>query len=78
MRWWPWRKWPEPEQCPCEIDRAREARERAEGLLADVRALGKDATRVAEELRKIRKRNHLVEILEASIRAREEGSGDHA
>ncbi len=75
---WPWNKTQEPEPDPHELDRARSARERAEGLLADIRAIGEDAAQTASELRKIRKRNHLVEILEASIRAREGEEGDHA
>lgn len=73
---WPWtREDPEPE--PRGLKDAREARETAEDRLREVREQASEVARIADSLRRIRRRNHLVEILEESIRNREEGR-DHA
>lgn len=70
---WPWIKASEHEDRNEDLDEAREARTTAEHDLRKIRANREEVERIANRLRDLRKRNHLVEAIEEQIRQRGHG-----
>lgn len=74
--WPPWRRHKEaPEESDQNLATAREAREHAEETLARVRGQRPEVERMVRALQRIRSRNHLIEIVEESIRERRDDRG---
>jgi hypothetical protein len=69
-KWLPWRRQEETPDDDADLAAAREARQRAEEILSRVTAQRRDVDRMVRSLRRIRQQNHLIDIVEASIRDR--------
>lgn len=69
---WPWIKAVEiePNHQEENLDAAREARTTAEHDLRKIRGQREEVERIADRLRDLRKRNHLVEAIQEQIRQR--------
>lgn len=61
---------PEDEVTDEDLDRARDARARAERELEEIRSQRGEVERIAESIRSIRRANHLVEAFERTLRER--------
>lgn len=74
---WPWIK-PKPKYEPRrdDLDEARAARTTAEHDLRKIRGDREEVDRIADKLRDLRKRNHLVEAIEEQIKRRGRGAHD--
>jgi hypothetical protein len=70
MKWPPWRHQEEATEDDADLTAAREARQRAEEILSRVTAQRGDVDRMVRALQRIRRQNHLIDIVEASIRDR--------
>jgi len=73
MKFWPWSKSDDLHKIiPEDMDEAREARKKSERDLHEVRGQRHEVDRIASKLREIRQENHLAEILERSIKPKED------
>jgi hypothetical protein len=73
MKFWPWLKHDDLKKtAPEDIDEAREARKKSERELHEIRGQRHEVDRIASRLRQIRQENHLAEILERSIKPKED------
>lgn len=74
---WPWIKQePETQHNESDLQEAREARATAEHDLRKIRGNREEVERIANRLRDLRKRNHLVEAIEEQIKRRGHGAHD--
>jgi hypothetical protein len=69
-KWPPWRHQEETPDDDADLAAAREARQQSEEILSRVIAQRGDVDRMVRALQRIRHRNHLIDIVEASIRDR--------